>query len=64
MVRVFKCDYCGKEVVVRTDNRLPADFFLIRVYSCSQKRGGKSIGYHYCKECKEKHFDNPAHHNI
>lgn len=52
-MKVWKCDKCGE---TKEGKYFPKEWFLIKVYSKAQSKGGTSKGYHICKKCKEKFF--------
>lgn len=58
-MKIWKCDRCGKEFGMEISSpymAYPKDWFLIRVFSKAQSKGGKSKEYHFCKKCKEEIF--------
>jgi len=59
-MKIWRCDFCGKEKQFEGDNYsvntnpFPKDWFMIKIYSKAQSKGGKSRGYHLCKKCKRR----------
>ena len=56
-MKIYKCDKCEKTIEIKDyPQKFPKDWFMIKVFSTSQSKGGKSVGYHLCKKCKEEVF--------
>lgn len=52
-MRIWQCDKCKKQI--KSIDK-PKEIYDIKVYEVAQSKGGKSQGYHLCKECKEEIF--------
>jgi len=56
-MRIWKCNWCGKEFIGKPN--IPKDIFMVRIYSKAEKLGGSSEVFHICSKClkelKKKH---------
>ena len=52
-MKIWECDVCGKQ---EKSEKYPKDWFMIKLYSKAQSKGGTSKGYHICKKCKLEIF--------
>jgi len=54
-MKIYRCDKCKKIKEVK-EGSYPKDWYIIKIYSTAQSKGGKSKGYHLCNKCKEEVF--------
>lgn len=56
-MKIYKCDSCKKEIEIKDyPQKYPKAWFMVKLYSTAQSKGGTSKGYHLCKKCKERIF--------
>lgn len=48
-MKTYACDVCNRVAEVKDYHlKFPANWFLVKLYSKTQSKGGTSVGYHLC----------------